>query len=128
VFGDAAVAAAMINRRVHNAEVVLIKGDSCRLKDRNQTGLNLTVRPGPNGPGQREQHRCSLSKVEERRGGWQVAQGEFTISLHTKPEGPHAGARLDTRQFRMTNIALAQGAFSRTTIRNPHRMHPRSAQ
>jgi DNA replication protein DnaC len=35
VFGDPVVAAAMIDRLVHHAEVVSMKGDSYRLKDRN---------------------------------------------------------------------------------------------
>jgi DNA replication protein DnaC len=34
VFGDATVAAAMIDRLVHHATVVMLKGDSYRLKDR----------------------------------------------------------------------------------------------
>jgi DNA replication protein DnaC len=34
VFGDATVAAAMIDRLVHHAEVVNLKGDSYRLKDK----------------------------------------------------------------------------------------------
>jgi DNA replication protein DnaC len=34
VFGDDVVAAAMIDRLVHHAEVVALKGDSYRLKDR----------------------------------------------------------------------------------------------
>ncbi len=34
VFGDATVAAAMIDRLLHHAEVVSLKGDSYRLKDR----------------------------------------------------------------------------------------------
>ena len=34
VFGDHVVAAAMIDRLVHHAEVIAFKGDSCRLKDR----------------------------------------------------------------------------------------------
>ena len=34
VFGDDVVAAAMIDRLVHHAEVVSLKGDSYRLKDR----------------------------------------------------------------------------------------------
>ncbi len=34
VFGDEVVAAAMIDRRVHHAEVISLKGDSYRLKDR----------------------------------------------------------------------------------------------
>jgi DNA replication protein DnaC len=34
VFGTAVVAAAMIDRPVHHAEVVSMKGDSYRLKDR----------------------------------------------------------------------------------------------
>ncbi len=35
VFGDDVVAAAMIDRLVHHAEVIALKGDSHRLKDRN---------------------------------------------------------------------------------------------
>ena len=35
VFGDDTVAAAMIDRLVHHAEVISLKGDSYRLKDRN---------------------------------------------------------------------------------------------
>jgi hypothetical protein len=34
VFGDPVVAAAMIDRLVHHAEVISLKGDSYRLKDR----------------------------------------------------------------------------------------------
>ncbi|MFC4859225.1 ATP-binding protein [Actinophytocola glycyrrhizae] len=34
VFGDDVVAAAMIDRLVHHAEVISMKGDSYRLKDR----------------------------------------------------------------------------------------------
>ena len=34
VFGDEVVAAAMIDRLVHHAEVVALAGDSYRLKDR----------------------------------------------------------------------------------------------
>ena len=34
VFGDDTVASAMIDRLVHHADVVAIKGDSYRLKDR----------------------------------------------------------------------------------------------
>ena len=34
VFGDDVVAAAMIDRLVHHADVISLKGDSYRLKDR----------------------------------------------------------------------------------------------
>ena len=34
VFGDDTVAASMIDRLVHHAEIIAIKGDSYRLKDR----------------------------------------------------------------------------------------------
>jgi DNA replication protein DnaC len=34
VFGDDVVAAAMIDRLIHHAEVISLKGDSYRLKDR----------------------------------------------------------------------------------------------
>ena len=39
VFGDPVVAAAMIDRLVHHAEVVSLKGDSYRLKDRDLTSV-----------------------------------------------------------------------------------------
>ncbi|EQD82651.1 hypothetical protein N599_29425 [Saccharopolyspora erythraea D] len=38
VFGDDVVAAAMIDRLVHHAEVISLKGDSYRLKDRQDLG------------------------------------------------------------------------------------------
>ena len=34
IFGDEVVAAAMIDRLVHHAEILALKGDSYRLKDR----------------------------------------------------------------------------------------------
>ena len=34
IFGDEIVAAAMIDRLVHHAEIIALKGDSWRLKDR----------------------------------------------------------------------------------------------
>ena len=45
VFGDDVVAAAMIDRLVHHAEVVALKGDSYRLEDRDlgRTAAELTV-------------------------------------------------------------------------------------
>jgi hypothetical protein len=39
VFGDDVVAAAMIDRLVHHAEVISLKGDSYRLKDRDLGGI-----------------------------------------------------------------------------------------
>ena len=39
VFGDDVVAAAMIDRLVHHAEVIALKGDSYRLKDRDLGGV-----------------------------------------------------------------------------------------
>ncbi len=44
VFGDEVVAAAMIDRLVHHAEVIALKGDSYRLKDRD---LGRPGRPPP---------------------------------------------------------------------------------
>ena len=44
VFGDEVVAAAMIDRLVHHAEVISLKGDSYRLKDRD---LGRSPRPPP---------------------------------------------------------------------------------
>ena len=42
VFGDPVVAAAMIDRLVHHAEVVNLKGGSYRLKDRDMGRAPLT--------------------------------------------------------------------------------------
>jgi len=42
VFGDPVVAAAMIDRLVHHAEVVNLKGDSYRLKDRDMGRMATT--------------------------------------------------------------------------------------
>jgi hypothetical protein len=47
VFGDDVVAAAMIDRLVHHADVVALKGDSYRLKNRD---LGRTPRPSTNKP------------------------------------------------------------------------------
>ncbi len=45
IFGDEAVAVAMIDRLVHHAEILSLKGDSYRLKDK-----DLGVRPPAHGP------------------------------------------------------------------------------
>ena len=42
IFGDDATAAAMIDRLVHHAEILALKGDSYRLKDH-----DLGARPAP---------------------------------------------------------------------------------
>jgi hypothetical protein len=56
VFGDDVVAAAMIDRLVHHAEVISMKGDSYRLKDRDLGRVpaaktndqrSTTIREGP---------------------------------------------------------------------------------
>jgi hypothetical protein len=44
VFGDTTVAAAMIDRLVHHAEVVNLKRDSYRLKDKNLGGCLAKTR------------------------------------------------------------------------------------
>src|ERR1700751_4782401 len=45
VFGDEVVAAAMIDRLVHHAEVIALKGDSYRLKDRDLGRITPTTKP-----------------------------------------------------------------------------------
>jgi DNA replication protein DnaC len=47
VFGDDVVAAAMIDRLVHHAEVVPLKGDSYRLKDRDLGRVPATIKEEP---------------------------------------------------------------------------------
>jgi len=43
IFGDPVVAAAMIDRLVHHAEILSLKGDSCRLRDRKLIGSRPKV-------------------------------------------------------------------------------------
>ena len=56
IFGDDVVAAAMIDRLVHHAEILALKADSYRLKDRDlarqiSTGLDQVARPtSPSSP------------------------------------------------------------------------------
>jgi len=47
VFGDEVVAAAMIDRLVHHADVVALKGDSYRLKDRDLGRVTATTNEEP---------------------------------------------------------------------------------
>jgi DNA replication protein DnaC len=42
IFGDAVAVAAMVDRLVHHAEVIVLQGDSYRLKDRNNEVLGAT--------------------------------------------------------------------------------------
>ena len=59
IFGDEVTAAAMIDRLVHHAEILALKGDSYRLKDRDlaraTADRNLTPRH------RRARWRCSAS-------------------------------------------------------------------
>jgi hypothetical protein len=45
IFGDEVVAAAMIDRLVHHAEILSLKGDSYRLRDRDLGGRPPAVAP-----------------------------------------------------------------------------------
>jgi hypothetical protein len=47
VFGDDVVAAAMIDRLVHHAEVIALKGDGCRLKNRDLGRVPTTATDEP---------------------------------------------------------------------------------
>jgi len=45
IFGDPVVAAAMIDRLVHHAEILSLKGDSYRLRDKKVTGSKVKAAP-----------------------------------------------------------------------------------
>ena len=47
IFGDDIVAAAMIDRLVHHAEIIGLKGDSYRLRDKDLEPRALTADPTP---------------------------------------------------------------------------------
>ena len=51
VFGDDIVAAAMIDRLVHHAEIIALKGDSYRLKNRDLGRIHPTPAPTTEPPG-----------------------------------------------------------------------------
>ena len=80
VFGDDVVAAAMIDRLVHHAEVISLKGDSYRLRNR-------APRPGP-----RRQTRHLTTHPSERvhRGG---QHDRHPVDPPVRPQPGHAGPR-----------------------------------
>ena len=39
VFGDPAVATAILDRLLHHRQLITIRGDSCRLKEKRRSGL-----------------------------------------------------------------------------------------
>ena len=45
IFGDAVAVAALVDRLVHHAEVIVLQGDSYRLKDRTKEVMSTTERP-----------------------------------------------------------------------------------
>ncbi len=79
VFGDPVVAAAMIDRLVHHAEVVNLKGDSYRLKDRDMgrmtTNEETLTRPGGSIFGRRRGVKIqpSLTSTRPLRAGLRCA-------------------------------------------------------
>jgi hypothetical protein len=64
ILGDAMVAATLIDRLVHHATMVTLKGKSHRLRER---GTNPTRRPRPNAPGAQSQQNSEALPNRPRR-------------------------------------------------------------
>jgi DNA replication protein DnaC len=45
VFGDPVVATAILDRLLHHSQVITIRGDSCRLREKRRSGLIKTLPP-----------------------------------------------------------------------------------
>jgi DNA replication protein DnaC len=52
VFGDAAVATAILDRLLHHSHVITIRGDSYRLREKRRTGLLKASAIAPSLPAQ----------------------------------------------------------------------------
>jgi hypothetical protein len=63
IFGDPVAVAAMVDRLVHHAEVIALKGDSSRLKDR-----DLGRVPAPDRPTNKDHLLRGGSKFNRRKG------------------------------------------------------------
>ena len=75
IFGDEVIAAAMIDRLVHHAEILALKGDSYRLRDKDlgsATAPRLTAAPAPlrpTGSAPQRDHTTQGGSIFNRRRG-----------------------------------------------------------
>ena len=93
IFGDDAVAVAMIDRLVHHAEILSLKGDSYRLKDRDLGPRPARTTPTPTDPTQDSRRRqpapprlrLRSTRAADRRGvnSQPAPQGQFSAGLDT---------------------------------------------
>ena len=100
VFGDDVVAAAMIDRLVHHAEVVALKGDSYRLKDRDlgrvpaattdepMTSKGVSFHPSPGG-----QFSAVVDKAPHRS-STDAFDSHLSAGSHSLPHTRLLGAKL----------------------------------
>ena len=116
VFGDDVVAAAMIDRLVHHAEVISLKGDSYRLRNRGDLGRIPAAKPTPDhlpservhGGGQHDRHPVDppdrpqpghTALVEHRRRIGALGRGQ---RIRPRREHPPARTRVHLAQIRVT--------------------------
>ena len=83
IFGDDVIAAAMIDRLVHHAEILALKGDSYRLKDRDLARpANETTEPNSHAP-------AGPSPDRLRRPGIHIQIKQQEGHFSTGESGPH---------------------------------------
>ena len=110
VFGDAVVAAAMIDRLVHHAEVINLKGDSYRLKDRDLGRVPQPRRLNrePAGGSISTVARGSNSTVVDNR----AARDRLVVSLRRQQAAgvvpDHAATLDDLREFQCLDPAIGR--------------------
>ena len=123
IFGDEVIVAAMIDRLVHHAEILGLKGDSYRLRDKDLGSPRLaTERRRPLGFALRASLRGALS--DSRGVKFQPAQrGQFSTGLDNRRGS--AGSAAPMGSSTTTTIDARRG--SRNPPR-PYQMGPRIAQ
>ncbi len=77
IFGDDIVAAAMIDRLVHHAEIVALKGDSYRLKDRDLARPTRTTEQNSHAFADQSPDRLRRPGVHHRRLSLQIKRSTF---------------------------------------------------
>jgi hypothetical protein len=84
--GDAVMASAALDRVLHRATVINIKGDSDRMKEKRQTGL-FPGTVAPPDPGRRSAHQVKITRPFSFVRGWVTSKrakvGQFLASVDT---------------------------------------------
>jgi len=128
IFGDEVVAAAMIDRLVHHAEILSLKGDSYRLRDRDLGGRHPPASPKTDrqpvaAPARRPAERLSARRSPaatgpNRSGGRNHASAASPSATRKPPETPPRPRRPPASgRWPLNRGPFSTGASNQTGVR-----------